>query len=72
MFKPPKSKKLFHPDGRPYTKMDYYRHKLYGKVDNKLLSTTVANRAAGVDITQDNVKLDVSMIAAAAAAEKRN
>eukprot|EP00347_Sterkiella_histriomuscorum_P024404 403331233 len=55
-------KKLFHSDGRPYTKMDYYRLQKYGKVENKLLSTTVANRAAGLNDQNQNVTMSVSRI----------
>ncbi len=29
--------------------MDYYRIQNYGHVENKLASTTIANRAAGMD-----------------------
>ena len=44
-------KKLYHADGKPYTKMDYYREERYGGVETRLKEKTVANRAAGMEET---------------------
>jgi len=46
-------KKLYHSDGKPYTKMDYYRLEKYGSVLGRLKETTIANRAAGMDQTKE-------------------
>lgn len=35
-------KKLYHPSGKPYSKVDYQRMELYGHVDSRLMNTTVA------------------------------
>jgi hypothetical protein len=42
-------KKFFHPDGRPFTKLEMRRMMDFSHVKSKLLETTVANRAGGMD-----------------------